>query len=63
MADEKDRITAAGATIENGLVNGLINVTRSLGDLQLKRFGVISIPTFAKFELADSFRVRKKVEK
>lgn len=50
---EKQRIIASGGTIENAKVNGVLKVTRSLGDLPLKKFGVLCIPTLKKFRLAD----------
>eukprot|EP01056_Protomagalhaensia_sp_Gyna25_P005453 Protomagalhaensia_sp_Gyna_25__5452@NODE_715_length_2788_cov_52_276464_g557_i0_p2_GENE_NODE_715_length_2788_cov_52_276464_g557_i0NODE_715_length_2788_cov_52_276464_g557_i0_p2_ORF_typecomplete_len180_score33_58PP2C/PF00481_21/7e23SpoIIE/PF07228_12/0_089_NODE_715_length_2788_cov_52_276464_g557_i017212260 len=48
---EKQRILMAGGTIENAKVNGVLRVTRSLGDLPLKKFGVSSTPTFKKVRL------------
>lgn len=49
MVEERDRILAAGGTIENGKINGLASTTRSLGDIGLKRFGVSHKPGIRKF--------------
>ncbi|UKJ87630.1 protein phosphatase 2c [Theileria orientalis] len=48
---EKARILHYGGTIEGGRVNGLLEVTRSFGDLQLKKYGVLCVGSFRKFEL------------
>ncbi|KAK2197055.1 bifunctional Protein phosphatase 2C family/PPM-type phosphatase domain/PPM-type phosphatase domain superfamily [Babesia duncani] len=40
LPSEKDRILSYGGTVEEGRVNGVLEVTRSFGDLHLKRFGV-----------------------
>jgi len=48
---EKDRIIKAGGTVENGRVNGSLEVSRSFGDLPLKRFGVLCTPTLMKFNI------------
>ncbi|KAF8820082.1 protein phosphatase 2C domain-containing protein [Cardiosporidium cionae] len=48
---EKERIIKCGGTIENGRVNGILEVTRSFGDISLKRYGVLCNPTFRKFEI------------
>ncbi|CEM01535.1 unnamed protein product [Vitrella brassicaformis CCMP3155] len=45
---EKDRIIKTGGTIENGRVNGALEVTRSFGDISLKKYGVLCTPTFQK---------------
>ncbi|GBE62065.1 phosphatase 2C domain-containing protein [Babesia ovata] len=37
---EKERVFHYGGTVERGRVNGLLEVTRSFGDLSLKRFGI-----------------------
>lgn len=37
LQSELDRITAAGGTVENGRVNGNLNLTRTIGDLMYKR--------------------------
>lgn len=48
---EKDRIIASGGTVENGRVDGVLEVSRSFGDLSLKRHGVLCIPTLQRFNL------------
>ncbi|KAF8820959.1 protein phosphatase 2C domain-containing protein [Cardiosporidium cionae] len=48
---EKERILKCGGTIENGRVNGILEVTRSFGDISLKRYGVLCNPTFRKFKI------------
>eukprot|EP01053_Blabericola_migrator_P005156 Blabericola_migrator_1__5155@NODE_265_length_10621_cov_160_318363_g221_i0_p6_GENE_NODE_265_length_10621_cov_160_318363_g221_i0NODE_265_length_10621_cov_160_318363_g221_i0_p6_ORF_typecomplete_len341_score70_40PP2C/PF00481_21/3_9e31PP2C_2/PF13672_6/0_0046_NODE_265_length_10621_cov_160_318363_g221_i01951217 len=52
VLSEKQRILMSGGTIENAKVNGALKVTRSLGDLPLKKFGVLCTPTFKKFTLS-----------
>ena len=37
LKSESDRIAAAGGTIENGRVNGNLNLTRTIGDLVYKQ--------------------------
>eukprot|EP00917_Polyrhabdina_sp_WS-2016_P017634 GHVP01038112.1.p1 GENE.GHVP01038112.1~~GHVP01038112.1.p1 ORF type:complete len:316 (+),score=57.54 GHVP01038112.1:26-949(+) len=49
--EEKERILRSGGTVENGRVNGVLGVSRSLGDISLKRFGMLCIPELTKFEL------------
>ncbi|PFH34075.1 protein phosphatase 2C domain-containing protein [Besnoitia besnoiti] len=51
VIEEKERIARMGGTIENGRVNGSLEVTRSFGDISLKRYGVSCIPTVKKFTL------------
>jgi len=51
---EKDRIVKAGGTVENGRVNGSLEVSRSFGDLPLKRFGVLCTPTLMKISIQTS---------
>uniref|UniRef100_A0A3B0MF39 protein-serine/threonine phosphatase n=1 Tax=Theileria annulata TaxID=5874 RepID=A0A3B0MF39_THEAN len=48
---EKARIQHYQGTIEGGRVNGLLEVTRSFGDLQLKKYGVLCVGTFRKVDL------------
>ncbi|GIX65885.1 protein phosphatase 2C, putative [Babesia caballi] len=48
---EKERILHYGGTVEGGRVNGLIEVSRSLGDLSMKRFGVKCTGTFRQAAL------------
>ncbi|RQX72449.1 protein phosphatase 2C domain-containing protein [Toxoplasma gondii CAST] len=51
VIEEKERIARMGGTIENGRVNGSLEVTRSFGDISLKRYGVSCVPTVKKFTL------------
>merc|ERR1711988_620892 len=46
---EKERILRMGGAIDNGRINGLLEVTRAFGDIQLKKFGVLSKPDLMKF--------------
>ncbi|SOV13535.1 protein phosphatase PPM7, putative [Plasmodium sp. gorilla clade G2] len=48
---EKERIIKHGGTIENGRVNDIIDVTRSFGDLSLKKYGLLCTGTFKKFKI------------
>ncbi|AFZ80572.1 protein phosphatase 2C, putative [Theileria equi strain WA] len=48
---EKGRILHYGGTIEGGRVNGVLEITRSFGDLQLKKYGVLCVGTFRKVDL------------
>jgi serine/threonine protein phosphatase PrpC len=41
VAKERERIAKAGGFVENNRVNGIMEVTRSIGDRELKRAGVI----------------------
>ncbi|PHJ25291.1 protein phosphatase 2c domain-containing protein [Cystoisospora suis] len=54
VIEEKERIAKMGGTIENGRVNGSLEVTRSFGDIPLKRYGVSCIPTVKKFCLDEN---------
>lgn len=51
MIKEKDRIFRSGGTVENGRVNSLLDVSRSLGDIPLKKYGVLCMPTLLKFKM------------
>eukprot|EP00920_Eleutheroschizon_duboscqi_P036545 GHVT01088042.1.p1 GENE.GHVT01088042.1~~GHVT01088042.1.p1 ORF type:complete len:357 (+),score=78.44 GHVT01088042.1:824-1894(+) len=51
---EKERIARFGGTIENGRINGQLEITRSFGDLPFKKFGVSCYPAIRKFRLAPS---------
>jgi serine/threonine protein phosphatase PrpC len=44
QVSEKERILKAGGKIVNGRVNGIMEVSRSFGDLALKSFGVSAEP-------------------
>jgi integrin-linked kinase-associated serine/threonine phosphatase 2C len=57
LVAEKQRIEAAGGKIENGRINGIMEVSRSFGDLALKAFGVTSTP-----DLRVHFRITERDE-
>lgn len=44
LASERARVLEAGGRVENGRVNGIMEVSRSFGDLKLKRYGVSAEP-------------------
>ncbi|GFE55290.1 phosphatase 2C domain-containing protein [Babesia ovis] len=48
---EKERILHYGGTVEGSRVNGVLEVTRSFGDLGLKRFGVKCTGSFRQASL------------
>jgi len=48
---ERDRIVKNGGFVENNRVNGIMEVTRSIGDVQLKKSGVISLPQIERVTL------------
>merc|ERR1711988_1718630 len=51
MIKEKERIFRSGGTVENGRVNSLLDVSRSLGDIPLKKYGVLCTPSMLKFKM------------
>lgn len=51
MMKEKERILRAGGAVENGRINGVLEVSRAFGDITLKKFGVLCSPDFMKFEI------------
>ncbi|XP_026192471.1 LOW QUALITY PROTEIN: probable protein phosphatase 2C 8 [Cyclospora cayetanensis] len=51
---EKERILRMGGSIEGGRVNGQLELTRSFGDIPLKRYGVSCVPTIRKTSLCPS---------
>lgn len=54
LASERERIEAAGGTVSDGRVNGVQAVSRSFGDVALKKFGVSSDPDIrVAFRLTD----------
>lgn len=60
LLSERERIEKAGGTVEDGRVNGQLEVARSFGDVSLRRFGVTSDPDLrVNFKLtpADEFVV------
>lgn len=49
--DEADRITQSGGSIQKGRVNGQLILSRTLGDLNVKKFGIIATPTVRDYEI------------
>merc|ERR1719324_88091 len=49
MMKEKERILRAGGAVENGRINGVLEVSRAFGDITLKKFGVLCSPEYMKF--------------
>ncbi|CAE8617928.1 unnamed protein product [Polarella glacialis] len=49
MMKEKERILRAGGAVENGRINGILEVSRAFGDITLKKFGVLCTPEYMKF--------------
>lgn len=49
--DERMRIQKAGAVVKDGRINGVIEVSRSIGDLPFKSLGIISTPDLKKLTL------------
>jgi len=50
MMAEKDRVLRAGGAVENGRINGVLEVSRAFGDITLKKFGVLVTPEYMKFK-------------
>merc|ERR1711964_842937 len=50
---EKNRILKTGVRVDNGRVNGILEVSRSFGDIPFKKYGVLCVPEFMKFKLTD----------
>lgn len=51
---EKERILNMGGSIEGGRVNGVLQVTRSFGDLHLKKYGIIASVNYKKIKIDTS---------
>merc|ERR1719384_2411860 len=51
MMKEKERILRAGGAVENGRINGVLEVSRAFGDITLKKFGVLCTPEYMKFKM------------
>merc|ERR1712070_530625 len=51
MMKEKERILRAGGAVENGRINGVLEVSRAFGDITLKRYGVLCTPEYMKFKM------------
>ncbi|XP_023152950.2 integrin-linked kinase-associated serine/threonine phosphatase 2C isoform X2 [Amphiprion ocellaris] len=54
--EERMRIQRAGGTVRDGRVLGVLEVSRSIGDGQYKRCGVISIPDLRRCQLTANDR-------
>uniref|UniRef100_A0A0V0J1A7 Integrin-linked kinase-associated serine/threonine phosphatase 2C n=4 Tax=Schistocephalus solidus TaxID=70667 RepID=A0A0V0J1A7_SCHSO len=52
--EERQRILKFGATVLNGRINNAIEVSRSFGDYQFKKQGVICIPDVNKYDLTSN---------
>jgi len=50
MMKEKERILRSGGAVENGRINGVLEVSRAFGDITLKKFGVLCTPEYMKFK-------------
>lgn len=51
--DERIRIQKAGGFVKDGRVQGIIEVSRSIGDGSFKNLGVICVPDVKKVTLTD----------
>lgn len=51
MMKEKERILRSGGAVENGRINGVLEVSRAFGDMTLKKFGVLVTPEYMKFKV------------
>jgi len=51
MMKEKERILRSGGAVENGRINGVLEVSRAFGDIALKKFGVLCTPEYMKFRI------------
>lgn len=54
--EERMRIQRAGGTVRDGRVLGVLEVSRSIGDGQYKRCGVISTPDLRRIQLTANDR-------
>merc|ERR1711964_247045 len=50
---EKNRILKTGVRVDNGRVNGILEVSRSFGDIPFKKYGVLCVPEFMKFRVTE----------
>jgi hypothetical protein len=41
----------SGGAVENGRINGILEVSRAFGDLTLKKFGVLCTPEYMKCQM------------
>ncbi|KAF1765470.1 hypothetical protein GCK72_005422 [Caenorhabditis remanei] len=52
--EERMRIQKAGAAVKDGRINGVIEVSRSIGDLPFKSLGIINTPDLKKLTLTEN---------
>uniref|UniRef100_A0A1I7U9W9 PPM-type phosphatase domain-containing protein n=1 Tax=Caenorhabditis tropicalis TaxID=1561998 RepID=A0A1I7U9W9_9PELO len=52
--DERMRIQKTGAVVKDGRINGVIEVSRSIGDLPFKSSGIVSTPDLKKLTLTEN---------
>lgn len=53
LLKERQRIEKTGAVVDDGRVNGRLGVSRSFGDLCVKKAGVIAQPDIVKFSITE----------
>jgi len=51
---EKERILRMGGAVDNGRINGILEVSRAFGDIHLKKFGVTAVPDLMKVTIDPS---------
>ncbi|GMR36475.1 hypothetical protein PMAYCL1PPCAC_06670, partial [Pristionchus mayeri] len=51
--EERERIEKAGGVVKNGRIDGVIEVSRSIGDGQFKTRGVTCVPSMRRFTLTE----------
>lgn len=54
--EERCRIQKTGASLKDGRVLGVLEVTRSIGDGQFKAYGVTCVPDVRKCQLNSSYK-------
>jgi integrin-linked kinase-associated serine/threonine phosphatase 2C len=51
VVSEKERILKTGGRVDNGRVNGILEVSRAFGDIPFKKYGVLCHPELMKFKV------------
>jgi len=51
VVSEKERIIKTGGRVDNGRVNGILEVSRAFGDIPFKKYGVTCLPELMKFKV------------
>jgi integrin-linked kinase-associated serine/threonine phosphatase 2C len=51
VVSEKERILKTGGRVDNGRVNGILEVSRAFGDIPFKKYGVLCLPELMKFKV------------